>query len=248
LLVFGVFLAPLALFQLVELVGGDTGAPLNAFWIFLATAALAGCASWFAGASYQVLLGSIALIVSWTSLWDEVTGLADDLGLYRVLLLILAAAFLIGAILIAQLRDGLAGGVRARKARSQSRSRELITGAGIAAIVAAGLGITSVPDLASPIPLGFPEASSSVFWDALLLLFSLALLVYAARSGSRGAAYVGAIGLFGFVLIAGLDVDAETPEGKLVGWPLALILLGAAALAVGFVPKQRLKSLFNRRP
>jgi hypothetical protein len=246
LLVFGVVLTPLALFQLVELLDGDTGAPLNVFWIFLVTAGLAGAASWFAGASYQVLLGAIAVIIAWTSLWDEITGLADDLGLYRAVMLILAAAFLIGALLVVQLRDRLAGGVRARRVRAESRSRELVTGAGIAAVVATGLGITSVPGVASPIPLGFPEADSSVVWDALLLITSLALLLYAARAGTRGAAYVGAIGRFAFVLVVGVDADSGSPEGELVGWPLVLLLLGAGALAASFVPKQRLKSVLRR--
>jgi hypothetical protein len=41
-------------------------------------------------------------------------------------------------------------------------------------------------------------------------------------------------------------VDSGSPEGKLVGWPLLLIILGAAALAVSLVPTGRLKSILKR--
>ena len=39
--VFGILLIPLVLFQFVELVNGNTGAPLNTAWIFLVTAVAA---------------------------------------------------------------------------------------------------------------------------------------------------------------------------------------------------------------
>ena len=68
---------------------------------------------------------------------------------------------------------------------------------------------------------------------------SLALIAYGARAPSRGPSYVGAVGLASFVGLTGANVVALA-EGnfddreKLAGWPLLLLFLGLAALAVSF--------------
>jgi uncharacterized protein YjeT (DUF2065 family) len=84
-LVFGIIVAPILLSQLVTAVNGNAGAALNVFWIFLVTAGLAVAASILAGARYALLLASLALIVSWSALWDKIlsNGLAAHLGIYR---------------------------------------------------------------------------------------------------------------------------------------------------------------------
>jgi hypothetical protein len=54
---------------------------------------------------------------------------------------------------------------------------------------------------------------------------------------ARGPAYVGVVGLLAFALIQGAELNAlvegEQADGSFVGWPLILVLVGAAALAAG---------------
>ena len=54
---------------------------------------------------------------------------------------------------------------------------------------------------------------------------------------ARGPAYVGFLGLLAFALFQGAEVNAllegDEPDGSFVGWPLILLLVGAAGLAAG---------------
>ena len=69
--VFGLIFVVLGLMQFVNMIGGSPNAALNVFWILLVTAGLAFYAGIVAGVRVQLLLGSIALIISWTALWDK---------------------------------------------------------------------------------------------------------------------------------------------------------------------------------
>lgn len=76
-------------------------------------------------------------------------------------------------------------------------------------------------------------------WDIYLLVVSLALLAIGARSRSRGLAYVGGAGLLAFLLSVGAELT-RIEAGKhrthgVVGWPLALLLIGAVALVGSLV-------------
>ena len=84
---------------------------------------------------------------------------------------------------------------------------------------------------------GFAEPS--LFWDIVLLLGSLALVVFGVFFRVRGPAYVGAIGLTIFIVIVGLDLDDSSPSGSLLGWPLVLLILAAAALAASVLMPRR---------
>jgi hypothetical protein len=72
---------------------------------------------------------------------------------------------------------------------------------------------------------------------------SVLLIAFGARFRVRGPVYVGGIGLFLFALLVGLDLDSDSPEGKVLGWPLVLLLLGLAAFIVSVIPGLRLGSL-----
>ena len=229
LLVAGVLLVPLVLLQFVDTIGGSTGDSLNVAWIFAVTAALAAYASLNLGAAYQALLAALAVLIAWLSFWDKVL---DDpsVNTFRWLLIVIGAGFLAGAIAL-----------RRQEAR---QARELITAAGIAAVLVGLLGAAEVlaeliGGLFAP-DVGGGGGGQSVVWDVFLLAASLALVGYGARVGARGPAYVGTFGLLVFVLIIGAEVgalaDLEDREGKLVGWPLILLLGGAAALVAGLRP------------
>ena len=225
-LVFGIFLAPFVLFQFIEAINGSPGSSLNVFWVFLVTAGLATAASLLTGLGYGLLLASLALIVSWSAIWNEILsdGIGAHLGTYRGLLLILAALLLGAAVAI----------WRTDPREGHARASEVVTGAAVAAVIGGSLSFTRVFGL-DPL-LAVPTADSSLFWEIVLLVVSLLAIGYGSRFAVRGPAYVGGIGLFLFVLIAGTDLNETTPQGKFVGWPLVLVLVGAGAFIASLFP------------
>jgi hypothetical protein len=233
--VFGLLFVPSALGEFVELIDGNPSASLNVAWIAAVTAGLAAYAGLFAGVRFQLLVGSIALLVAYLAVWDEILsdGVFSDLGTLRGLLLIYAALLLAGA--VALWRRAEYGLVHAS---------ELLTGAGIAAVLG-----TLVVSLSGPLVEAVAEglgplavtpdggADPSLFWDTIGLLVSLGLIVGGALIGTRGPVYVGAIGLLIFALTVGqnLDADPGDRENGFVGWPLILLVLGGVALALSMV-------------
>jgi hypothetical protein len=238
--VFGLLFVPLALGELVNLIGdeGDSGNDLNIFWIFGVTAALGVFAALRAGVRFQLLAASIAGLVAWIALWSKILdGLGDDLGVTRVLFGIYAIIVLIAAIVLWRAdRGGAEGGPALRESDvGLLRFSELFTGAGIAAVISAGLGITAAATL-SPLPIDVPTFEASVIWDTLLLLISLGLVVVGSWIGVRGPVYIGTIGLTLFLFIAGFDFDSDSPDRtRAVGWPLILLVVGGLALAASLV-------------
>jgi hypothetical protein len=223
-LVFGVVLVPLVLAQLVETLGGTPDTSLNVAWIFLVTAAIALGSSLRFGALYQALLGGLALIVSWTAVWNEI--LDDPSTDTRRWLFLVVGALLVAAA-AALLRLGRAQG------------SELITAAGVAALIAGAIGAAqTLVEIATQGLFGIGgEGGTGAGWDLFLLVVSLALIAYGARARVRGPAYVGAAGLVAFVFSVGSEIAAlaEGEEGdhQFFGWPAILLVLGIAAFVAG---------------
>lgn len=220
-LVAGVLLAPLVFFRVLELLGGDPENGLHGTWIFLATAGLAYTASERRGAAYQALLMALALIVAWVFFWDEVLD-EPSTTTFRWLLLVIGVAL-------------LALAVRERGA-DRAQAWELFTAAGVAGVLAGGIeGLGNVLSAVLFLVLGGQGDDGGAFWQLVLLVVSLALIVHSGLAGRRGAAYVGAVGLGLFALLAGPPVEVEFPreadDEGIAGWPLILLLAGGAALA-----------------
>jgi hypothetical protein len=237
--VFGYVFVPLALSEFVDVIGGTPGAALNVFWIFGFTAALAFWSGAVMGVRVQLLLGSIAAIISWSAFWNKILsdGISHHYGVYRGLLGILAIGLLAGALYL--WRENPGGDEKATSATQPAgdlglwKASELFTGAGIAAVIACGLGIASYGKLLGPLaPTTVSPIGTSNVWDILLLVVSIGLVVIGAQIGTRGPAYVGAIGLTLFLLIAGLDLNNSPPHPFKLGiWPW--VLLGAGLIGVG---------------
>jgi hypothetical protein len=128
-LVFGVLLVPLVLFQLVEWVGASPDAPLNVAWVFLLSAVAGVAAALLGGVRVGLLLASLALVVAWVALWDELLsdGAFEDRTVLRWLLLAIAAILVAACVALRRLRPG----------SDPSRWNELITAAGVAALTGA---------------------------------------------------------------------------------------------------------------
>src|SRR3954451_7602694 len=196
--VLGLIFVPFALAQFVELIGGSSSAQLNVFWIFALTAALAFYAGARAGVRVQFLLGSIAVIISWTALWDKILsgGIGAHWGVYRGLLGILAIGLLAAALYV--WRENPGGDDVGASATGPSgdlglwKASELLTGAGIAAVIGCALGITALGNL-NPLS-STPPIETTNAWDILLLIVSLGLVGIGSQIGVRGPVYIGAIG------------------------------------------------------
>jgi hypothetical protein len=227
-LVFGTLLVAPVLFQFLEWIGGDTAASANVAWIFTATAVLGAVAATAGGARYALFLASVAVIVAWLALWDELLadGAFGEVGTLRWLLVA------IGALLL------LAGAAARMGGDEEARARggELLTGGALAAVGAGAISFTVV--YAEPL-LVAPPAEPTAFWDAYLLAVSVGAILFAAALGVRGLGYVGGIGLAVFVLVVGFDLDADRPVGKVLGWPLIVLAIGAAALLASLVGARR---------
>ena len=248
--VFGLLFVPLALSQFVDVIGdeGDSGNALNVLWIFGATAALAFYAGVVKGVRWHILAGGIATIIAWSALWDKLLGdegIAGNFGTYRGLLGILAILLLVGAVYVWRRDDDVrVGGTGTDDGGDQGlwKASELVTAAGISAVIASSLGISSVTQAFGPLGLfEFTVVETAQHWDILLLLISLGLIGIGSTIGTRGPVYVGAIGLLLFLFIVGLDLDDDSPEPNELGiWPIVLLVVGGLLVALSAVKEASL--------
>jgi hypothetical protein len=86
------------------------------------------------------------------------------------------------------------------------------------------------------------DARQHFIWDLVLLLISVGLITYGARARVRGPGYVGTAGLLIFVFSVGYQFTARRSPNSVAGWPLALLLIGAGALVLGFVVSRSARS------
>jgi hypothetical protein len=226
LMVTGVLLSALAFGQLWDAVGVNDETSGFGFLIFACVAGLAAFASFGVGAAYQALLAAVAGIAAWLFFFDMIL---DDAGTtaFRWLLLVLSLVY---AAVAFALRD-----------REAPQAPEFVTAAGIAAVSVGLIGVlTQAGQALGPLIFGASPGEGegqSFVWDLWLLLVSLGLVAYGALAHARGPAYVGFFGLLAFALLQGAEVNAllegDEPDSSFLGWPLILLLVGAAGLAAG---------------
>src|SRR4051812_2594062 len=226
-LVFGTLLLLGAFIQLVSAIDDDPDPALNILWTFAAAAAVAVFTSLAMRAPFQMLLGALLAGVAWIALWVKI--LTDpSVDTLRWLLIVLAVIYLVAAVALARVR--------------RPHASDLITAAGIAAVIAAALSFAGAAGTFSDTvgsSLG-DVGKPSQGWNVFLLVVSLALIAYESRAPTRGPGYVGAIGLIAFIALTGVDLVNRIngdESGGVVGWPLILLIGGAAAIAGSFFLK-----------
>jgi hypothetical protein len=249
-MVFGILLIPFLLLQFIEAVNGNSGAALNIFWVFLVAAAAAFAATLIADVRYGLLLGSVFIIVSWSALWHKIisNGLFAHYGIFRGLLVIIGLLLLAGAVALyrtdplARLRSG---GLATPEPERWLRAQDMVTGAAIAGVGAGALTFSAFfaqsGSLFAP-----PVAGPSLLWDLVLLVASLLAVLWGTSFGVRGTTYVGAIGLFIFLVDVGSEVGVDFPESTIAGWPLILALVGAGLFLVSLAPNVTAPNLGER--
>lgn len=138
------------------------------------------------------------------------------------------------AMLVAITFGSITGVVRLRD-RHHRHAVQLANAAGLAVLL---LGATFVVPavLFGVFPgggeLGHPAAAFG--WKLFLLAVGLGSLAYAGAEREPGPAYIGVAVLGEFVVLAGFG---SAGAGSLVGWPLFLLIIGGALLAIGLRPR-----------
>ena len=219
---FAILLLPVTLLQLVQAIDDQADGDINAFWIFAVSAAVAVLIALRRGLRWQMLIGGVYAIVSWIGLWSKILD-NPSADTTRWLLVAVAAILFLGATVL--FRRGL------------PQAGDLITAAGIAAVIPAILGAAGPLVQAAGSSVVTTEARPTQWWNLYLLVISLALVGYGAWARVRGPGYVGALGFGIFILLVGFDVVGGVEGGSstaVAGWPLILLIVGALALAGGF--------------
>jgi hypothetical protein len=241
-LVFATLIAPLMLFQLLALLGGDANDSWNSVWILGLTGVIGVAATLYAGATQAAGFGALALIAAWLAFWDAVLDNPSG-NTVRWLLVAIAAIYVVAAYVLARRGFKLGAG--------------LITAAGLATGYAGILSSLGALSLVGPLPLPGPTARTveaatpSAGWDAFLLVTSIALVAFSARTGRRGPGLVGGAGIVAFIVIVGgqvADVLAGKADHSASGWPLLLLIVGAVGIVASFaIPRGAVGRLLTRR-
>ena len=135
--------------------------------------------------------------------------------------------------LLALLIVSYAAGHLAWRDRKRRHAVHFVNAAGIAGIA---LALTYLGDLFGAAIAGGGGGGApnpGTWWELVLLGVGLGLVAYAAVDREPGPAYLGFFVLVLFAFLAGLPGQ---DGASIVGWPLLLLILGAAALAAGLRP------------
>jgi hypothetical protein len=222
---FGVILLPIALLTLVQAIDDTPDTRLNLIWVFGASTAVAVLTGLRENAWWQMLIGGLYAIVAWIALWSKILD-NPSANTIRWLLVALAALLLLAAFTLARAQ--------------RPQAADLVTAAGVAAILAGALSLAGLNSSASGVSNLFssnlPKPQQG--WNIYLLIVSLALIAYGSRSPTRGPSYIGALGLTIFIFLVGLNVVARLKgddASAVAGWPLVLLILGGLLLLAGFL-------------
>jgi hypothetical protein len=228
LLVSGLLPLAVALELLAEVLGANRPPGAGGdFWVFGVEAGIAGWLSRRLNSAVCTLIAALAAalaveaFVSWAFQ-------PHGVGTLRAMLVVLTLAFAAGAL---RLRD-----------RHRRHAVAFVDAAGILtlALAATLLASTLIASAFGQLGQGFAFtglSGASFGWKLYLLAAGFGLVAYAAVDREAGPAYLGVAVLAAFGVLVGVHAPGR---GSLVGWPLFLLVIGAAGLAIGLRPRRPL--------
>jgi hypothetical protein len=262
-----VLLWPVVFFQFLGWIGAG-GDPLYAAAVFALTSLLAAFVTARARVAYGALLAGLSLLVAWLYLWQKILGHPSGdttrwLLLAGAVLLLCASAWLARAKAIGAGELATTGGVAAVAAGMLG----VIVGGFASSFGRLNRTLNEAPrpigSSARIVPRGTPghvrahmlshhapaqsltphvSGLQHFGWDLYLLIVSLILVWIGSRARIRGLGYAGGAGLLAFIASVAAQItrlEAERqPTGDVVGWPLALLVIGLMGLAVSSVHRR----------
>ncbi len=221
-----------AMFAFLNLVGADTHHKLYVVAVLTLSGLLAAHAVARLQVAYAALFAGAATLLVWQLVWELILPHGSPnttrwLTVLAAALLFAVAGRIARAGAIGSREIAIVGGFAAVLAGVQGAFVEVLNGS---------LGL--IESSGGPHLHGLSErvdGGQGFGWNLYLLVLSTLLVWLAARSRARGLGYVGAFGLLAFIVTVGGQITqisaGGSASGALVGWPLALLLLGAAGLA-----------------
>jgi hypothetical protein len=217
----GLWLLALTLFRLAQVFGVDNplGASGSVFWMGVI---LAGVAAWPAWARNSAICALIEVLAGGAALLAFVDLVFDPNGptTFRWVLILLLAVYVLASLW--------------RRDRERRHAVMMINAAALAIVV---LELTFLVNI---IPTPFIPGATSSFgvgfgWALIMLAGGFGLVAYSAIDREAGPGYLGVLVLAIAVLIVGF-----TGDHNLLFWPLFLLLVGLAGVALGLRPRRRL--------
>ena len=220
LLLTGLLLLYGTLLRLADVLGADFTegeTPTGAFvWTSLLLAGVAAWVSMTRRSAVALLIAALAVGVALVSALEWIFE-ADSQGPYRVLLLVLAVALVLGSLVL--------------RGRAPRHAQQLVNAAGVAIlaipVMALAAGVSTLLSLFG----GAPDSLLPNVWELVVLAAGCGLIAYGAVDRVPGAAYLGLANLLAFVAVA-----VVTSDETLLWWPLLLIVLGLGAMGAGLRP------------
>jgi hypothetical protein len=237
LLLAGLLPLALALVLLAEVLGARRPPGAGGFaWAFALESSVAAVAARRANSAACTLVAAVAGAIAVEALGAWIFQPAGP-GTFRAILVVLSLGFTVGTV---RLRD--------------HQRRHAVQLANAAGLMALALAVTYLHPGVIAAPLRPASAIIALFgsahpavgfgWELFLLAIGLGLVAYAAADGEPGPAYLGTAVLAAFALLVG---PPEGSSGSLIGWPLFLLAIGGAGLAVGLRPRRPLPPEPRRR-
>lgn len=185
-------------------------------WIFAVEAGVAAAAARRANSAACTLIAALSAAVAVEAFVSWVFK-PHGSGTFRAMLLVLTLVFAVGA---TRLRDG--------------RRRHAVALVDAAGVMTLAIGVSFL--LGGPLIFLLPVPSPAG-WNLFLLAVGFGLVAYAAVDREPGPGYLGVAVLALFIILTGFF---GSHRGSLVGWPLFLLVIGAAGLGLGLRPRRPL--------
>jgi len=216
----------LALTQLAAVLGAEDGSSGTVVWV--GSLLLGYCAhlSTRRNSAIMTLLGALTGVVVVVAFVDWVFS-PDSITTFRWILFVCALVLTLGAV---QRRDA-----------ARRHAVSLVDAVGFTILA---IGATLVLDLiVGVIGQGFFGGDTGVpdggplGWELVLLAFGFGLIAYGCVDRERVPAFLGIL-VLGFFFVLAVIPGEDGPS--LIGWPIVLLLVAGAMLAIGLRPRQDL--------